>query len=201
MKPLRRGLPRLCLLLLPLLGSCRSEPQPTPAAPLTAAQLDRKELVLQPRQEWKAGVAARKLTILLLLDKTSIRTGDAFRYRLEMRNVGREPLPFKETAPSFIKEGSLCGANGFKFYATPPGGRERILPCKPKAPKPGSGLDLTLLPGEYLLTRSEGPESRFRRLETEFPFETVGTYRLKAVYASADGVRAVSNAVTLTVVP
>ena len=84
-----------------------------------------------------------------------------------MRNVGREPLPFKETAPSFIKEGSLCGANGFKFYATPPGGRERLLPCKPSTAEPGSGLELTLLPGEYLVDpKTRAPVMVIRRTFT-----------------------------------
>jgi hypothetical protein len=88
----------LGLLLLPLLSSCRNDE--APAAPLTAEQKDRKDLLRQPKQEWKPGSASRKLNVLLLTDKAKIRKGEAFRYRLEMQNVGREPLPFKEAAPS-----------------------------------------------------------------------------------------------------
>lgn len=202
---------RLGLLLLPLLVSCGNDRAAAPAAPLTAEQKDRRELLRQPKQEWKPENTPRKLNILLLTDKNKIRKGAAFRYRLEMQNAGREPLSFKETAPSFIKDGSLCGSSGFKFYATPPGGKERLLPCKPRgaaevqastapAKEPESGLELDLPSGEYLLTRGSGPASPFRELQTKFRFETLGTYRLRAVYAPAGGLRAVSNTVTLEVV-
>lgn len=171
-----------------------------PAAPLTAEQRDRKELSRQPKQEWTPENTPRKLKILLLLDKNRIRKGESFRYRLEMQNLGREPLPFRETAPSFIKDGSLCGRGAFKLYAAPPGGKERLLPCRP-AEETGSGLDLVLQPGEYLLTRGAGPKDHFRELRTKFSFAALGTYTLKAVYAPGDGFRAVSNTVTLEVVP
>lgn len=205
--PARKGL-WLGLLLLPLLISCRNDE--APATPLTAEQKDRKDLLRQPKQEWKPENAARKLNVLLLTDKAKIRKGEAFHYRLEMQNVGREPLSFKEAAPSFTKYGSLCGSSGYSFYATPPGGKERLLPCKPTAaanastgpaPEPESGLDLALLPGEYLLTRGPVPASRFRDLQTSFLFDALGTYRLKAVYFPAGGLRAVSNTVVLEVVP
>lgn len=209
--PARKGF-WLGLLLLPLLSSCRNDEAPATEAPLTEEQKDRKELLRQPKQEWKPGSAPRKLSILLLTDKAKIRKGEAFRYRLEMQNAGREPLSFKETAPSFIKDGSLCGSKGFTFYATPPGGKERRLPCRPAgaegvqvstapAPEPESGLDLTLQPGEYLLTRGTTPAGRFRDLQTSFIFEALGTYRLKSVYAPSGGFRAVSNTVDLEVVP
>lgn len=209
--PARKGF-WLALLLLPLLTSCRNEEAPAPAAPLSAEQKDRKDLLRQPKQEWKPGNAPRRLSVLLLTDKAKIRKGEAFRYRLEMQNTGREPLSFKETAPSFTKDGSLCGSNGYSFYATPPGGKERLLACKPRstagiqtstgpAPEPETGLDLTLLPGEYLLTRGATPADRFRDLQTNFVFDALGTYRLKSVFAPAGGVRAVSNIVVLEVVP
>jgi hypothetical protein len=182
----------LLLLVLPFLVSCRNEPAPPPVQPL----------VLQPRPDWKPGDAPRKLNIMLLLDKYKIRKGETFNYRLETQNVGRKPMPFKERAPSFTKDGSLCGSNGFKLYAAL-SGEDRLLPCKPAAAPAKdqeSGLDLILQPGDYLLTRGSGPSNRFRGLQTDFRFETVGTYRLKAVYA-ANGFRAVSNIVQLEVVP
>lgn len=206
------GIRRLCLILLPLLGACRREPATEPTPPLTAEQQERKQLVLQPKPDWRPEGAARKLNVLLLIDKTIVRTGEPFHYRLEMQNAGGVPLTFKETAPSFIKDGSLCGDASIKFYATPPEGKETLLPCEPKgaaevrastapAQEPESGLELTLQPGEYLLTRGSGPKNRFRRLRTKFPFEALGKYRLKAAYFPADGLRAVSNTVTLEVVP
>jgi len=202
------GVRRLCLILLPLLGSCSNEQAAEPGPPLTAEQIERRQLVLQPKRDWRPEGPARKLNILLLIDKTIVRKGETFLYRLEMQNAGGAPLTFKETAPSFIKDGSLCGDNAVKFYATPPEGKETRLPCKPNATAevrastaPQSGLELTLQPGEYLLTRGSAPKNRFRELQTKFPFDVLGKYRLKAVYAPADGFRAVSNTVVLEVVP
>lgn len=204
-----RNLPWLFLLLSPLLASCRRE---APPVALTPQQEDRKELLRQPREDWTPGAAGRKLNLLLLAERSKIRKGEPFGYRLEMQNAGREPLPVKEDAPSFIKDGSLCGSNAFRLYATPPKGKERVLPCKPvdvaevrpstaPARRPPSALDVTLLPGEYLLTRGSGPGKPFRPLETATTFEALGTYRLKAVYAPEGGLRAESNTIEVEVVP
>ena len=123
--PLPRRELRLALLLLPFLAACRGEPAPAPA-PLTAEQKDHKELSRQPSQEWTPSNTPRKLNILFLLDKNRIRKGETFRYRLEMQNLGQEPLAFKEAAPSFIKDGSLCGSGDIKLYAAPPDGKETL---------------------------------------------------------------------------
>lgn len=209
---MRKPLLPLGLLLLPLLAACRNEPAPVPAAPTTAQEQDRQELMRQPGPDWKPGSAKRKLDILLIIDKSRVRKGEAFGYRLEMQNTGREPIAFKEPAPSFTKDGSLCGAGGFKVLVTPPGGKEYVLPCAPKAEAglkastaaaaaPESDLELTLRPGEYLLTRAPSRANRFRPLLTTTQFDTVGVYRLKAVYDPAGSFSAASNSVTLEVVP
>lgn len=205
---MKHPLPKLCLFLLPLLASCRNE-APTP---LTVDQRDRMELVRQPKEEWKPGEAARGLEMLLLVERHKIRKGEPLNYRLEMRNVGRDPILFQEDPPSFIKEGSLCGSHGFKFYAAPPRGKEQALTCRPAgtgevhvgtraAAAPEPGLDLTLLPGEYLLTRGAGPGRPFRTLTAAEPFDKTGTYRLKAVFTQKNGFRAESNAIAIEVVP
>lgn len=190
---------RLGLLLLASLAACRPEPPPPAPSP---REKDRAELTLQSRRGWTPETSPRKLTILLISEKTKVRKGESFRYRLEIRNVGREPVVFKEPAPSFIKDGSLCGSHGYRFYATPPRGTERPLPCEPAAgpATADSGLDLTLRPGDYLLTRRDGPANPFRTLRTKFRFDTLGTYRIRAVYSAAK-LRAASNPVAMTVVP
>lgn len=199
--------PKLCLLLLVLLASCRNEPPKPP----TVEERDRRELVRQPKEEWKPGAATRRLEILLLAERSRIRKGEPLNYRLEMRNVGREPLVFTEEAPSFIKEGSLCGSHGFKFHVAPPRGKERALTCAPEvtdevqigtraAAAPEPGLDLTLAPGEYLLTRGSGPGRPFRTLTAAEPFDQTGIYRLKAVLTRKN-FRAESNAIAIEVVP
>ncbi len=203
-----RNLPWLFLLLSPLLA-CRRE---APPVALAAEQEDRRELVRQPREEREPGAAGRKLSLLLLAERSRIRKGEPFGYRLEMRNAGREPLPIKEDAPSFVKDGSLCGSNAFRLYATPPKGKERLLACRPvdaaevqastaPARRPPSALDVTLLPGEYLLTRGSAPGKPFRPLDTATPFEALGTYKLQAVYAPDGGPRSESNTVEVEVVP
>lgn len=209
---MRKPLLPLGLLLFPLLAACRNEPAPAPVAPTSAQEQDRQELMRQPGPEWKAGSAKRKLDILLLIDKSRVRKGEAFGYRLEMQNTGREPIAFNDPAPSFTKDGSLCGAGGFKILATPPGGKEFVLPCAPKAEAavkpstapaavPESGLDLTLAPGEYLLTRAPSRANRFRPLLTTTQFDALGVWRFKAVYDPAGSFSAASNSVTLEVVP
>lgn len=203
-----RKLPWLFLVLSPLLA-CRREPPP---AALTPQQEDRKELLRQPREDWTPSAEGSKLTLLLLAERGKIRKGEAFGYRLEMQNAGRKPVPIKEDAPSFVKDGSLCGSNVFQIHATPPKGKERLLTCKAPdaaevrpstapARRPPSALDVTLLPGEYLLTRGSAPGKPFRPLETATPLEALGIYKLKAVYAPEGGARTESNTVEVEIVP
>jgi hypothetical protein len=180
--------------LLAALAGCRGKT----AAPQEEAQRtgpgspDRGELVLQPSSPWVPPDVPRKLGIQLISEKDREMTGGKFRYRLEVRNVGRDDVAFKEGAPSFIKDGSLCGPTGFRFMMIAADGKETRLACDSGAPaEPGSSLDLALKPGEYLLTR---PARSFRDLRTSFLFDQPGTYRLKVVY-DADGLRAESNAV------
>lgn len=211
---MRKPLPPLGLLLLGLVAACGNQPPsgpaPEPSAAATPQERDRRELMRQPAPDWKPGAEESKLAMLLLIDKSRIRKGDAFGYRLEMQNAGRKALEIKEGAPSFTKDGSLCGATPFKILVTPPGGKEKALPCEPNAgvetstgpaAPPESGLELTLQPGEYLLTRAPAPGSRFRPLRTAMRFDSLGTYRLRAAYDPKGPFRAESNAVALEVVP
>ena len=201
LKRTSRGI--LSLLALTALFACQGKPPAVPAGAQeeSSKEKDRHELVLQPKEAGKPGTVPLKLTIQLISEKSNLSLGDKYRYRLEIRNVGREPVAFRESAPSFIKDGSLCAPADFSLLVTPPGGAERAVPCEPaSAPAAaGSALDLTLQSGEYLLTRPEGPSSRFRELRTPFHFDRPGTYRLKTVYAAA-GLRAESNTVAVDVV-
>lgn len=208
---MRTPLLPLGLLLLPLLAACRRAPENAPPEPRTAEERDRRDLLRQPSPEWKPGTEKRKLSILLLLEKSKVRKGDAVAYRLEAQNAGQDPLVFQEAPPSFVKEGSLCGRSALQLFVTDPGGKERPAACVRKpagvkvstepAREPETGLDLTLQPGDYLITRGSGPANRFRPLLTATSFDALGTYKLKAVYAEKDGYRSVSNIVTVEVVP
>jgi hypothetical protein len=165
-------------------------------APESAAvEREANPLVLEPKEPFVPENVPDKLKIQLISEKSSELSGGKFRYRLEIRNVGSAPVAFKDAAPSFIEDGSLCGKSGFRFLVTPPDGPEQALPCDPSAPAAkGDGLDVTLKPGEYLLTRPESPQNRFRALATSFRFDTLGKYRIRAAY-SGQGVTAESNAV------
>lgn len=187
------------LLAVALLTACG---EPPPAAPVpvpeTPAARDRRELIRQPRRGWEPESATPKLVIALIAEKSRVRRGEDFRYRLETRNVGAAPLAVREAAPSFIKEGSLCGKSPFRVYAAAPGGAERRLAC-PSPAAGGEALDMTLGPGEYLLTRPEAPGRPFRRLDSSLRFEAAGTYRVRVAYD--DGTRRASSpAVSLEVV-
>lgn len=195
---------RLCLLLPLALAGCGQAPPPeaAPAAQVeTPAQKDRRELTLQSRRDWKPEDAARKLTLLLVRQRMSIRKGESFGYRLELKNVGRETIVIQEASPSFIRSGVACKASGWSFFVTPPGEGERPLRCLPAsaAGPEAAPLELMLLPGDYLLTRRESPKEPFREFRTKFRFQKLGDYRIRAVYARS-GLRAESDPVVMTVV-
>lgn len=196
--------------LLILSASCRNEPAPTQ---VSADEKDLREFVRQPKEDWRPDGKSLGPKILLLIDKSKIRKGEPFGYRFEMQNGLEAPMTINDPAPSFIKDGSLCGLGPFRFYVTPPGGKERLAPCAPMPAAPEAGkaapaaaapaesLALTLQPGEFLLTRASGPANRFRPLLTAMTFDALGTYSLKVVYDPKGGPRAASNVVTLEVVP
>ncbi|HXT01664.1 MAG TPA: hypothetical protein VN915_13405 [Elusimicrobiota bacterium] len=172
-----------------LLGCSKKAPE----APAGATEAN--PLVLQPKDPFVPEPVPQKLSIQLIPEKTSEPSGGKFRYRMEIRNVGRQPVVFKDEAPSFINDGSLCGASGFHFVVTPPDGGERTAPCDPASKAAGAPFDAALKPGEYLLTRPESAGDRFRALQTPLPFEKPGKYLVKAVY-DAPGLHAESNTVT-----
>lgn len=190
---------RALRLVAPLLlaAACGSPPPPAPAE--TPAERDRRELTLQARRDWTPEAAARKLSILLIVEKEKVRRGESVRYRLEVRNLGRESLLFREAAPSFIKDGSLCGGRAWRVLVAS-AGEERALPCEPAAARAaGSPLELALKPGDYLLTRPTSAADRFRVLPAGRRFDEPGRYRLRVAYADG-GLRAASEPVTVTVV-
>lgn len=190
-----------CFFLLAAVIGCQRKPPTVSGAAKAENPGDdaRNDLVLEPMAGWTPEDAALKLSLQLISEKSSVVTGGKFRYRMEIRNVGRDQVVFNDPSPSFIKDGSLCGSSGFSFSVTSSAGAEQALPCDSTTPTaPGSGLALALKPGEYLLTRPEGPGRRFRELRTAFHFEKPGTYRIKAVY-SVPGLRAESNAVVFDV--
>ena len=87
----------------------------------------RQELVIPPPSGWRPEDARHKIKLTLIPEKTTIHTGQYFRYRLEVQNMGRDNVQFSERAPGFIKDGVLPYRHWFEFYVTPPGGKEKLL--------------------------------------------------------------------------
>lgn len=180
---------------------CKEPPPPAPApAPSSRLETERRELVLQPRRGYAPTGAAGTLSIQLISERSAVLPGEAFRYRLEIRNIGPEPVAFREPVPSFIKDGELC--NGYRFEVALPGGGRKTLRRSRGCRKAGAdGLDLSLAAGEYLLTRGSSLADRFRDLKTDLRFRAPGRYELRAVYAPAGGKPAQSTPVSFEVLP
>jgi predicted small lipoprotein YifL len=93
--------------------------------PLREAQSakDRKELVRPAPPGFKPENLARKIKLTLVPQKTMLRVGDHFWYRLELQNVAKEPISWRESR-SFFKSGAMYANFQFDFHVTPPGGNE-----------------------------------------------------------------------------
>ena len=84
---------------------------------------DRAELVHPAPPNFKTQ-AGRKVQLTLISRKAMMRKGETFWYRMEMRNVGQEPIALDDR-PSFWKIGDAMLANRYRFFITPPEGREK----------------------------------------------------------------------------
>ncbi len=83
----------------------------------------RREYVRPAPAGFVPGEAKRAITLTLVPEKTTIKVGDRLKYRLEVQNVGREKLFFYEYQ-SFVRTGVLQNSSKYKFYLTPPDGKE-----------------------------------------------------------------------------
>jgi hypothetical protein len=116
--------------------------------------LDRKELVLPPPVGWKPEPVRRKLKLTIIPEKTIIRRGDKFRYRMEIQNVGQETILMSESGYSFVKSGALNYSGPYKVFVTPPGGQEEYLPS-PRSADDFDGGNVKLERYDYLENMSE----------------------------------------------
>ena len=88
---------------------------------------ERAELVRPAPRGFKPESATRKLKMTLVARDKTIRAEESFWYRLELQNIGREPVKFREE-PSFLKDGQRID-DKWGFYLLRPNGKpERILP-------------------------------------------------------------------------
>lgn len=190
-------------------------PASPPAAPNSGATQeasDRAELVLPSPEFWRPESAGRKIKLTLIAEKTTIRAGEKFRYRLEVQNVGEKDIFFHED-PSFIKVGEEAWHGHYRILVKFPDGHES--PLRPVTfhfdalPKPAElnfadmtdteidaalekidarkrtrkTLELYLHPGETLFTRPDPTlPGSFRDLRIFTDLERPGRYRIRVVY-------------------
>lgn len=90
------------------------------------AEEHRKTMVTPVPAGFQPDAASRKVRLALFLEKNRIKPGERLRFRLELVNVGREPIVFKELGGTSIFQGGCFGPT-IRLYRTDPAGRrERI---------------------------------------------------------------------------
>lgn len=153
----------------------------------------RKELVSRAPAEWEPGPADRKLLMTMSAESTTLRPGAKLRYRVALKNVGRQEYPVYED-PSFLKDGSASLSSAFRVYIRFPGGTESQLPPpilsfeRPAASErtEPSSLFVRLAPGETITSRAIPPGSGFRDLDTALRFDRPGRYALRVVFSDGE---------------
>ncbi|HEX4048409.1 MAG TPA: hypothetical protein VH309_11270 [Elusimicrobiota bacterium] len=80
---------------------------------------------------WQPKYPGCQLKLSLSPEKSTLRSGEKLRYRLELQNVGGKDCEFSEN-PSFIKLGENALSSQYKFILTAPdGAASEILPPMP----------------------------------------------------------------------
>lgn len=87
------------------------------------ADLDRKELVRPAPPGFKASGGAKALKLTLIAHATRLKRGESLWYRLEMQNVGTDPISWSEDG-SFFKFGGFLGSHWMKIMVMRPDGKE-----------------------------------------------------------------------------
>ncbi len=98
---------------------------------------NQRTMVIPAPPGFKPERTARKIRLALILEKTRIRTGAMPRFRVEMTNVGMEPIDYEEAASSlFVKGGTFRSTQKMRMFVTegtsPP--RKLLLPSTPRNP-------------------------------------------------------------------
>lgn len=87
---------------------------------------ERRELVRPAPAGFKPGRERRQFRLTLVARDKTIRVGEAFWYRLELQNLGRETVHYWET-PSFLKDGSSYDLGRWDFRAIDPKGQRETM--------------------------------------------------------------------------
>lgn len=164
------------------------------------AEKNRRLMVSPAPAGFKPEEAARKIRLRLFLENTKIRVGESPRFRLEMTNVGREPIDYIEYDSSVFRWGGLLHSiKTIKFMLTDSQGKThrlkpalggRVEPMKPMAAPftaeqqaesaASTTFQVRILPGETLRSLGDGdsPTEPFRTMIAGDEFKTPGRYRI-----------------------
>lgn len=173
------------------------------------AEIDRRTMVSPAPPDFRPESAARKIRLKLILEKPKIRAGESPRYRLELTNVGREPIVYQELEATIFKWGSLWDSmrtisfllvdrRGKELQLRPPLPTGRAEPTRYHDATPeseeqmrrnnalyaaSSKFKVKLLPGETLRSRGDGDSAQepFRTLRVKGGFKKPGKYTLRVV--------------------
>lgn len=100
------------------------------------AEIHRRTMVTPAPADFKPEPVARKVRLRLALEKTKIRVGEKLRFRLEMTNVGRDPLDYHEIRSSLFA-GNLLDTVTMSFYLTD--SRNKRVELMPRTGRPSDG--------------------------------------------------------------
>ncbi len=164
------------------------------------AAKNREEMILPAPGGFRPEGAARKVRLALILEKTSLAAGEEPRFRLELSNVGREPLDYVENDPSVFRWGGLLHSmKSIRFFLVDSKGTRRkmepALGGRPEAFKSRSGeialneeaagaaantFRVRILPGETLRSLGDGdsPSAPFRTMRLRPEFTRRGKYSI-----------------------
>lgn len=134
---------------------------------------------------FKPEPAARRVRLRLVLEKKRVHSGSFPRFRLELRNVGREPIDYREYAASiFVKHGRIINSPTITFYLTDKlNRRKKLMPVvfhSSGSRASSTSFNVRLRPGETLhsIGDDDNPTGNFKTLDAKGADNAPGVYRL-----------------------
>lgn len=115
-------------------------------AEIKLAEINRRRMVSPAPANFVPEPVARKIRLALFVEKTRIKPGERLRFRLELTNVGREPIEYNELESSIFRGGSLGhSSRTISFYVTNPQ-KKRVKLLSPIFPDDIPLADDTIYP-------------------------------------------------------
>lgn len=135
----------------------RGEPPTERRAEIAVRESERRELVLPPPTDFKPEVKGRKLRLTLVPRQKSIKVGERFWYRIEIKNVGHQAVRFRDWK-SFLKRGDQYASGRWNFELINPSGKRIDLVVGTlygELAVSDAGLDTVDIPGAEKMTDAE----------------------------------------------